>query len=119
MASGIFDDALIKHLWSTDKLRAIFSDRSRIQKWYDFEAALALEQAKLGIIPKEAAAEIAAKARVEHVAIESIAAEIRRVKHPLVPALKALQQLCQSGLGEYVHFGPTTQDEIGRVRFTR
>jgi len=43
MASGVFDDALIKHLWSTDELRAIFSDANRVQKWYDFEAALALE----------------------------------------------------------------------------
>ena len=59
MASGVFDDALLKHLWSTDELRAIFSDRNRVQKWYDFEAALALEQAELGIIPKEAAQEIA------------------------------------------------------------
>ena len=87
MASGVFDDALIKHLWSSDELRAIFSDRNRLQKWYDFEAALALEQARLGIIPQAAADEIASKAKAENVAIESIAAEIRRVKHPLVPAL--------------------------------
>src|SRR5688572_18821712 len=112
MASGVFDDALIKHLWSTDELRAIFSDRNRIQKWYNYEAALALEQAVLGIIPQTAAHEIAAKARVENVDIESIAEEIRRIKHPLVPALKALQALCRSEYGEYIHFGPTTQDVL-------
>ena len=112
MASGVFDDALLKHLWSSDEVRAIFSDRNRVQKWYDFEAALALDQAALGIIPKDAADEIAAKAKVENVDIEAIAAEIRRIKHPLVPALKALQQLCKSGLGEYIHFGPTTQDVL-------
>ena len=112
MASGVFDDALLKHLWSSDEVRAIFSDRNRVQKWYDFEAALALDQAALGIIPREAADEIAAKAKVENVDIEAIAAEIRRIKHPLVPALKAVQQLCKSGLGEYIHFGPTTQDVL-------
>lgn len=112
MASGVFDDALIKHLWSTDELRAIFSDANRVQKWYDYEAALALAQAELGIIPGEAAQEIAAKAHVGNVDIEEIAAEIRRIKHPLVPALKALQQLCRPELGEYVHFGPTTQDVL-------
>ena len=112
MASGVFDDALLKHLWSSDEIRAIFSDRNRVQKWYDFEAALALDQAALGIIPREAADEIAAKAKAENVDIEMIAAEIRRIKHPLVPALKALQQLCKSGLGEYIHFGPTTQDVL-------
>ena len=112
MASGVFDDALIKHLWSTDELRAIFSDRNRVQKWYDFEAALALEQAELGIIPRAAAQEIAARAKVGNVDIEAIAAEIRRIKHPLVPALKALEKLCADGHGEYIHFGPTTQDVL-------
>lgn len=112
MASGIFDDALLKHLWSTDELRAIFSDVNRVQKWYDYEAALALEQAALGIIPDAAAREIAAKADVKNVDIEAIAAEIRRIKHPLVPALKAVEKLCRDGLGEHIHFGPTTQDVL-------
>jgi len=112
MASGVFDDALIKHLWSSDELRAIFSDRNRVQKWYDFEAALALEQGELGIIPRAAAQEIAARAKVENVDIEAIAAEIRRIKHPLVPALKAVEKLCKDGHGEYIHFGPTTQDVL-------
>jgi adenylosuccinate lyase len=112
MASGVFDDALLKHLWSTDELRAIFSDRNRVQKWYEFEAALALEQAGLGIIPQEAARDIAANAKVEKVDMEAIAAEIRRIKHPLVPALKAVEKLCKEGHGEYIHFGPTTQDVL-------
>jgi len=112
MASGVFDDALIKHLWSTDELRAIFSDANRVQKWYDFEAALALEQAELGIIPKAAAQDIAAKAKVANVDIEAIAAEIRRIKHPLIPALKAVEKLCKDGHGEFIHFGPTTQDAL-------
>ena len=112
MASGVFDDALIKHLWSTDELRAIFNDANRVQKWYDFEAALALEQAELGIIPRAAAQEIAAKAKIANVDVEAIAAEIRRIKHPLVPALKAVEKLCKDGAGEYIHFGPTTQDVL-------
>jgi adenylosuccinate lyase len=112
MASGVFDDALIRHLWSTEELRAIFSDRARVQKWYDFEAALALEQAGLGIIPRAAAEDIAANAKVEKVDVEAIAAEIRRIKHPLVPALKAVEKLCGDGHGEFIHYGPTTQDVL-------
>jgi adenylosuccinate lyase len=112
MATGVFDDALIKHLWSNDECRAIFSDENRVRKWYEFEAALAIEQAALGIIPKEAADEIVAKAKVATIDIEAIGAEIRRIKHPLVPALKALQAQCKGDLGEYIHFGPTTQDVL-------
>jgi adenylosuccinate lyase len=112
MPSSVFDAALLKHLWGTDELRAIFSEENRVQKWYDYEAALARAQADLGIIPKAAAAEIAAKARVADVDLEAIAAEIRRIKHPLVPAVRALQALCVGGHGEYLHFGPTTQDVL-------
>ena len=112
MPSSVFDMILLRHLWGTDELRAIFCDENRVQKWYDFEAALALEQAELGIIPRAAAREIAAQAKVANVDLEAIAAEIRDIKHPLVPALRALQKQCQGDLGEYVHFGPTTQDVL-------
>lgn len=112
MVSGVFDDALIKHLWSTDELRAIFNDHNRMQKWLDFEAAFAIEQGELGIIPKAAAADIAANAKISKIDIDAVAVEIRRIKHPLVPAVKAVQKLCQGDHGEYIHFGPTTQDVL-------
>ncbi|MCW5574590.1 MAG: adenylosuccinate lyase [Burkholderiales bacterium] len=110
MATGIFDDRLIKHMWGTDELRAIFSDSNKVQKWFDIEAALAIEQAALGIIPKSAADEIAAKAKVANVDMEEIGAGMKSVRHPLVPALKALQKACKKEAGEFIHFGPTTQD---------
>ncbi|MCW5606295.1 MAG: adenylosuccinate lyase [Burkholderiales bacterium] len=112
MASGVFDDALIQHLWSTDELRGIFNDHNRVKKWLDFEAALAIEQGELGIIPKAAAADIAANAKISKIDIDAVSAEIRRIKHPLVPAVKAVQKLCQGDHGEYIHFGPTTQDVL-------
>jgi adenylosuccinate lyase len=112
MASGVFDSVLLKHMWGTDELRAVFNDENRVQTWYDFEAALALAQAELGIIPQAAADEIAAKAKVGNVDHDAIAAEVRHIKHPLVPALRALQAICDGEHGEYLHFGPTTQDVL-------
>jgi adenylosuccinate lyase len=112
MPSGVFDSILLKHMWGTEELRAVFNDENRVQQWYDYEAALALAQAELRIIPRAAAAEIAAKAKVGNVDLEAIAAEIRRTKHPLVPALRALQAICDGEHGEYLHFGPTTQDVL-------
>src|SRR5215831_2876456 len=112
MPTGVFDSTLLKHMWGTDELRAIFNDENRVQKWFDFEAALALAQAELGIIPHAAAAEIARVAKVGNVNLESIAAGIRKTNHPLVPALRALQAVCADGHGEYLHFGPTTQDVL-------
>jgi adenylosuccinate lyase len=112
MPSGVFDSTLLKHIWGTDELRAIFNDEARVQTWYDYEAALALSQAELGIIPQAAADEIARKAEVGNVDLEAIAEEVRRVKHPLVPALRALQTVCDGDHGEYLHYGPTTQDVL-------
>ena len=61
MASGVFDSILLQHVWGTEELRGVFNDDNRVQKWFDYEAALAVSQAELGIIPAAAATEIAAK----------------------------------------------------------
>jgi 3-carboxy-cis,cis-muconate cycloisomerase len=46
-------------LFTTDALRGVFSDRARIARMLDFEAALALAQASVGVIPQSAADVIA------------------------------------------------------------
>lgn len=112
MPVSVFDMQSLQHLWSTDELRAIFSEENRVQKWLDFEAALAASQAELGIIPAAAAREIAEKARVSNIDIGKMSAEIRRIKHSLVPALKQLQACCSAENGEWVHYGATTQDVV-------
>jgi len=112
MSVSVFDMQSLQHLWSTDELRAIFSEENRIQKWLDFEAALAASQAELGIIPAAAAQEIAAHAQVGNIDIGKMSAEIRRIKHSLVPALKQLQARCSKENGEWLHYGATTQDVV-------
>ena len=111
MTVSVFDMLTLRHLWTSEELRAIFSEENRVQKWLDFEAALARAQAELGVIPQEAADAIAAQARVERIDIAAMAAEIRRVKHPLTPLLKQLQAHVGE-YGEWLHYGATTQDVI-------
>ncbi|WP_114972493.1 adenylosuccinate lyase [Rhodoferax ferrireducens] len=112
MPVSVFDMQSLQHLWSTDELRAIFSEENRIQKWLDFEAALAAAQAELGIIPAAAAKEIGEQAKVANIDITQMSAEIRRIKHSLVPALKQVQARCTKENGEWLHFGATTQDVV-------
>lgn len=112
MPVSVFDMQSLQHLWSTDELRDIFSEENRIQKWLDFEAALAEAQAELGIIPEAAAREIRAQAKISNIDITQMSAEIRRIKHSLVPALKQLQARCGPDHGEWVHYGATTQDVV-------
>ena len=61
MPSTILDSAVFRDIFTTEAMRNVFSDENRVQKYLDFEAALARAQAKLGIIPKEAATEICAR----------------------------------------------------------
>lgn len=112
MPVSVFDMQSLQHLWGTDELRTIFGEENRVQKWLDFEAALAAAQAEMGLIPEAAAREIAEKARVENIDIARMSAEIRRIKHSLVPALKQLQAACSKENGEWVHYGATTQDVV-------
>ncbi len=112
MPVSVFDMQSLQHLWSTDELRAIFSEENRVQQWLDFEAALAEAQAELAIIPAAAAARIRAQATVANIDIAAMSAEIRRIKHSLVPALKQLQAGCGPDHGEWLHYGATTQDVV-------
>ena len=56
MPASLIDSAVFRDIFSTEAMRGVFSDENRVQKYLDFEAALARAQARLGIIPKEAAA---------------------------------------------------------------
>ena len=112
MPSGVFDSILLKHLWGTEALRDVFNDENRVQKWFDFEAALALAQAELGIIPQAAADEIARKAKVENVDLEKIGAGIRKVNAPAGTGAARAAGRLRRRPRRSLHFGPTTQDVL-------
>jgi adenylosuccinate lyase len=103
---------LLQNNFGTSEMRQIWTDENRLQKHLDVEAALALAEADLGIVPAEAAEMIASKAKAELMDLHDIANEVLRVKHSLMPTLKALQNLCGPVHGEWVHYGPTTQDIV-------
>jgi 3-carboxy-cis,cis-muconate cycloisomerase len=58
MASHVIDSAYFSDLYGTPAMRAVWSDHNLLQKWLDFEAALARAEVPAGIVPPEAAAEI-------------------------------------------------------------
>jgi adenylosuccinate lyase len=108
--SHITDSLFYGHRYSTAASHRIFCDHCRYQRWLDVEAALALSQADLGIIPADVACKIADAARVERLDLAALRANIRLTSHSLVPLLRMFQAACADGAGEYVHYGATTQD---------
>src|SRR5205814_8905737 len=89
-------------------VRALFTETARFQSWLDVEAALALAQAELGVIPDDAAREIARKAELKHLDLAAVRAGLARTGHPLVPLVWALDRACDGNARGYVHWGATT-----------
>jgi 3-carboxy-cis,cis-muconate cycloisomerase len=75
----------------------------------DVEAALARVQARLGIIPADAAATITDSARVENLSTEELAASARNVGYPVVGMVAGLSRAAGDA-GGWTHWGATTQD---------
>ena len=59
VGTRLSDSEQYAHLWGTAELAQVFEERARLQSWLDILTALAAAQARLGIIPAEAAAQIA------------------------------------------------------------
>ena len=58
MSATIIDSRIFGDMFSDAAMRHVWSDENRTAKYLDIERALAKVQGELGIIPKEAAAEI-------------------------------------------------------------
>jgi len=110
MYATTLDSAVFRNIFTTEAMRAVFSDESRVQKYLDFEAALARAQAKLGIIPKEAETEILKHCHVEQFDMARLKTQTEKIGYPVLPVVQQLVALCKDGLGEWCHWGATTQD---------
>lgn len=110
MGSTVIDSLVFRNIFSTEAMRRVFSDENRTQKYLDIEVALARVQARLGIIPLEAAVEIEKQARVEKIDFAKLKAQTERIGYPVLPVVQQLVGLCSGGFGEYCHWGATTQD---------
>ena len=110
MPSSVFDSDIYKNLFGEAEMRRVFSDENQIQMQLDVEAALARVQARLGIIPQDAADEISAKAKFENLDFEKFKKGVERVYYPILPLVEGLVAACDGTLGEYSHWGATTQD---------
>src|SRR5271169_3543276 len=110
MPTSLIDSAVFRDIFSTEAMRRVFSDGNRIQKYLDFEAALARAQARLGIIPKQAGEEIVRHCNVAEIDFDKLKTQTERIGYPVLPVVQQLVAACRDGLGEWCHWGATTQD---------
>ncbi len=110
MPSSLIDSVVFRDIFSTEAMRRVFSDENRVQKYLDFEGALARAQARLGIIPQQAAEEICRHCNVSEIDFAKLKTQTERIGYPVLPVVQQLVALCRDGLGEWCHWGATTQD---------
>ena len=78
--------------------------------WLTVESALALTQADLETIPREAAEAIARQCSIERLDLDRIREGIARTSHPLTPLIIELSRVVGEPHGGWVHWGATTQN---------
>lgn len=110
MPATALDSAIFRDIFTTPEMRRVFSDEQRTAYYLEIEAALARVQGRLGIIPADAAREIDAKCRIENIDLVKLKAQTERVGYPILGVVQQIVALCDKGLGEWCHWGATTQD---------
>ncbi len=108
--SRLTDSAQFAHLWGTPEMAQVFDERARLQSWLDIIAALASAQAKLGIIPTQAAEQIAEHAQAERLDLAYVAEQTRATSHSMLGLIRGLQQVLPESAREQVYSGATVQD---------
>ncbi|MDA3625714.1 adenylosuccinate lyase family protein [Saccharopolyspora sp. WRP15-2] len=88
----------------------LFATEHRWQSWLDVEAALALSEADLGMLPTEAGDAISAACRTERLDLARVQEGIARTSHPLMPLITELTRVVGEPHGGWVHWGATTQN---------
>jgi 3-carboxy-cis,cis-muconate cycloisomerase len=110
MAAHVIDSAIYGDLFGSAEVRRVFSDEHLVELWLRAEVALARAEAAVGLIPAAAAEAIAASARPEAISMEELRRGTAVVGYPILPLVRAVIKACPDGMGEYVHWGATTQD---------
>jgi 3-carboxy-cis,cis-muconate cycloisomerase len=110
MSATVIDSRIFGNIFSTEAMRQVWSDENRTAKYVEIEKALAVVQGRLGIIPMDAAEEIVRNCDPARIDMEKLRAQTERIGYPILGVVSQLNALCRDKLGEYCHWGATTQD---------
>lgn len=97
-------------LFVPEELLGAVSGRAWLEGMLQFERALAEAEGRVGVIPAEAARDIADACRVELFDFDDLLARGRSVGSPPEPLVRALREEVGGDASRYVHWGATSQD---------
>ena len=103
---------MFEAIFVPDDVREAVSDRAWLQALLDSERALALAEARAGVIPADAAEAIAAACVAERFDAVALAEAGRSAGNPVEPLVRDLTEAVGGDAARYVHWGATSQDVI-------
>lgn len=108
--ASAFDSFYLEDRYGSKAMRAIWSDRAMVQAWLDCEAALALAESDVGIVPGAAAQKIRRAARVQNVDLRAMRAEFDLTWNPILPLVNVLRARLPESAAQWVHWGATSKN---------
>jgi len=106
----VFDSDLYSSLFTEERMREIWSDDNLLRCWLRFEATVAQVQSELGLIPPQAAEEIAEACRTLKIDWQALAAGTQSVGMAIKPLIDQISASGSPLVCQYLHWGCTTQD---------
>src|SRR5207253_10399495 len=105
MTATAIDSTVFRHIFSSEPMRQVFSDENRVQCYLDIEAALALVQARLGLIPQRAAEEIIAKCTLDISDMARLNSQTELIGYPVLALVEQLVAAGADSQGDAWHWG--------------
>ena len=98
-------------LWDAE-VAELFADGAAVREMIAVEVALASAQARLGVVPENAAREIAAAAASFEPDFARLRAGTERSGVPVIALVEQLRAAVGGGAANFVHYGATSQDIV-------
>lgn len=98
--------------YGSQEIRRIFEEEKRLQYQLDFEAAVAKAQAKIDIIPADAAREIENAAKSGKVTLARVKELEAASEHDTAAIVEALSEQISAKSRPWIHYGLTSNDVV-------
>lgn len=98
--------------YGTDAMKEIFNDQKKITYQLEIEAAVALSQAEIGMIPKTAARNIVRVAKSGRITVKRVKQLESKSDHDTAALVEALSERCNNSARPWIHYGLTSNDLV-------
>ena len=98
--------------YGTAEMKEIFDDQKKITYQIDIEAAVALSQSEINMIPKDAALNISKMARSGKISVKRVRQLETKSDHDTAALVEALSEICKPTAKPWIHYGLTSNDLV-------